>query len=226
MSSSGTERPAESPAGGAAPGGSAEGASRLLTRRTLTYLSVWSFMRVWYALMFPTRIEGLEHVPATGGVLLAANHRSYLDIPLISNVVPRHVSFVARDTLARSGILAFVMKNCGAVLIRRGTGDRPALREMAAHLELGDVVAIFPEGTRSPDGRLQAFRGGALLAARMARVPIVPVAISGTLEAWPRGRKLPRPQRFAIRFAAPVPWDAPDALERVRGEVERMLSNG
>jgi 1-acyl-sn-glycerol-3-phosphate acyltransferase len=157
-------------------------------------------------------------------VLIASNHQSFLDIPLVAIAAPRHVCFVARRSLARSGALAYVMRQCGAVLVEPGKADRTALREMVAHLEAGDCVAIFPEGTRAADGRLQAFKAGALLAARGAKVPIVPCAIRGTFHAWGKGARLPRPRRIELRFGPPVDPAAPDALERTREAIERMLA--
>jgi 1-acyl-sn-glycerol-3-phosphate acyltransferase len=133
---------------------------------------------------------------------------------------------VARDSLARSGLLAFVMRECGAVLVRRGQSDRAALRAMVEHLRLGDCLCIFPEGTRSPDGRLQAFHSGALVAARQAEVPLLPIGIRGTFDAWPRAARLPRPRRVALRFGEPVDSGADDALERVRAQIEAMVADG
>jgi 1-acyl-sn-glycerol-3-phosphate acyltransferase len=180
-------------------------------------------MNAWYLPYFRRRVAGVEHLPRDGGVLIAANHQSYLDIPLIAVAVPRHVSFVARRSLANWSWLAYVMRQCGAVLVEPGKADRAALREMARHLEAGDCVAIFPEGTRTPDGRLQEFKQGALLAARSAKVPIVPCAIRGTFEAWGKGKSFPRPRRIELRFAAPVDAAAPDALERTRAAILALL---
>jgi 1-acyl-sn-glycerol-3-phosphate acyltransferase len=199
---------------------------RVLTQPTLTYHVVRTVMRLWFFLYFRRRIEGREHLPREGGVLIAANHQSYLDIPLLSVATSRHISFVARRSLARSRILAFVMRECGAVLVDPGKPDRAALREIVAHLDAGDCIAIFPEGTRSPDGRLQAFRAGALLTARLAGVPIVPVAIRGTADAWNRRTPLPLPRKVALRFAPPIPSDRDDALELARAAIAERAGDG
>lgn len=173
------------------------------------------------------RIEGAQHLPREGGALIVANHQSYLDIPAVAASTRRHVSFVARASLARSRFLAFVMRHSGVVLIQRGTADRAALRAMARHLELGDLVTVYPEGTRSPDGRLGEFRGGALLAARMAGVPIVPAGIRGTLEALHRDARRPALGRpVAVRFGPAIDAAAPDALERARQAISAMIGDG
>jgi len=87
----------------------------------------WTVCKLWFRL----RVEGIRRIPKQGGALLAANHQSYLDILVVGATVPRHVTFVARDTLAEWWWLAFVMRRCGAILVRRGTSDRAAIRSMA-----------------------------------------------------------------------------------------------
>ena len=197
-----------------------------LVHKTLVYslvrLCVLAFLRLYNR----ARVEGIENLPPDGAVVLASNHQSLLDIPLIAMSTRRHVCFLARASLARSRPLAFLMRRCGAVLVRRGTPDRAALKAMIEHLERGDVLAVFPEGTRSLDGRLRDFRGGALLAARRARAPVVPVGIRGTRDALPRDSTAPRRRPVAIRYGAPIDPRAPDALERTRAAIEAMVGDG
>jgi 1-acyl-sn-glycerol-3-phosphate acyltransferase len=191
----------------------------------VVYWSIVHFLLMpLFRTLFPVRVQGRDQIPTAGGCLLAANHQSFIDIPLFAySVWPAHVAFVARDTLAHSRILDFIMARCGTVLIRRGQADLAAIRRIAAHLEAGDRVAIFPEGTRTQDGRLGTFKKGAVLAARMAGVPIVPCAITGSYEAWPRTRRFPRPHAIRLCFAPPVDSSLPDALDRVRASIETLL---
>lgn len=194
-----------------------------MVHRSLVYrMIIWLLVKPIYHLVYRVRVEGREHLPEDGA-LLAANHESFLDIPLVAHGAgKRHVAFVARDTLAQSRLLGFIMRQCGAVLVKRGSSDRRALREMVDHLRLGDFVGVFPEGTRTRDGRLGPFKGGVLLAAKTARVPVVPVGIVGSFEAWPRDRKLPGFGRLAVRIGAPIDPRDPDALEKLRGAVETL----
>ncbi len=187
-----------------------------LTRKTPVYRLCAGLAWLTSKLFFRLRVEGLEHLPE-GGCLLAANHQSFLDIPFLGGTVPRHVAFVARDTLAHTRWLAYVMRECGAVLVKRGARDRRALRAIVAQLEAGDCVAIFPEGTRTPDGRVHGFQAGALHAARRAGVPVVPVGIRGSFEAWPRQQRLPRPHRVRLRFGPPVDVREDSGREAVEG---------
>lgn len=209
-----------------AQGEAAPSAPKIYAHKTLVYNICRLVMLAYLKLRNRMVAEGTEHLPREGGALIVANHQSVLDIPLLAASTRRHISFVARKSLANSKLLAFIMKECGAVLIDRGAGDRAAMREMLEHIRQGDLVAIFPEGTRTHDGSVGEFKGGALLAARKAKVPIIPAGIRGSYEIWPRSQKLPGGGRIAVRYAAPVSAADKDALEQVRGAVVAGVGNG
>jgi 1-acyl-sn-glycerol-3-phosphate acyltransferase len=211
-----------------APSGAASDVRRpeVLVRKTPGYHFAWSMTRLFCEPMFRPRFEGVGHIPREGPVVVLSNHQSFLDIPLITHAIPRHVCFVARDTLRESRIVAWLLSTTGAVLIKRGTPDRAALREMVAHLERGDLLAIFAEGTRTTDGSVSEFRAGALVAARMAKAPIVPCGIRGAFEALPRRAKLPRPRKIGLRFGPPIDSAREDALEAAHSAVVAMVGDG
>lgn len=180
-------------------------------------VALWPWLRI--------RVEGRENLPEGGG-LVAANHVSWLDIPVLARVInPRHGAFVARSSLSDFAAMGLLLRHTGVIMIHRGQSDRAALRLMAEHLTQEDLVVMFPEGTRSPDGSLQPFKGGALLAARMARRPIIPCAILGSFEAWPRGRAIPRPGRVTVRFGSPVDPAQSGALDQVHQAVADLLGD-
>lgn len=181
----------------------------------------WLLTRVWHR----ARIRGREHLPA-GGFLLVANHQSFSDIPALGVTLWRHAAFVYRDSLRASRFLAWFTDRCGAIPIQRGAADRAALRAMQEHLAAGDCVVVFPEGTRSADGRMAPFRGGVLVAARKAGVPLVPAAIRGGCQAWPRTRTLPRPRRMSVEVGPPIDPSAPDALERLQAAIAGRVGDG
>ena len=187
------------------------------------YRIIRAFLVVYLKLWHRLRIEGREHLPREGGVLIASNHQSFLDIPLVAVAAPRHVAFVARSTLASSRLVNFLMRQSGSVFVRQNTADRAALEDMIAHLEHGDCVAVFPEGTRTRDGSLGTFRPGAAVAARRAGVPVVPLAIFGAFEAMPRARLIPRPRRITVRIGPPVPPGTEDTLGRARSTIAALL---
>lgn len=179
--------------------------TEVLTRATFVYRLCQLTTGVFLGVFGGWRTQGRENVPDGRGVILAANHQSFLDIPLIAlGMGRRHVCFVARDSLARSRFLAFVMRQCGAVLVRRGSSDREALRAMMEHLERGDVVSIFPEGTRTKDGSVGEFQKGALWLATKSDAAVVPVGIDGTFRVLPRDAKRPRRARMRISFGPPI----------------------
>jgi 1-acyl-sn-glycerol-3-phosphate acyltransferase len=97
---------------------------------------------------------------------------------------------------------------------------------MVEHLERGDLVAVFPEGTRTRDGSIGPLRAGALVAARQAGVPVYPIGIRGAFEAWPRERRLPRPRPIAVRVGAPLDPSAPEALARLRAALDELVGDG
>jgi len=196
----------------------------VLVDKTLTYRIVRSAVHLLLRVFFGLEVRGRGHLPQQGRIVLVVNHQSFLDIPIIAAAAARrHVSFLARDSLARWKPMAWLMRQCGAVLVRRGQADRRAVKEMIEHLEREDCLCVFPEGTRSRDGRLGEFKGGALIAARRTHAPVVPVAIEGVLDVLPRGRRLPRAARITVNIAPPLDGTTPDALERAHAEVARML---
>lgn len=128
--------------------------------------------------------EGLERIPAEGPVVLALNHIHWMDIPLSAMRVRRHTHFMAKIELFQIPILSFIIARVGTFAVRRGEGDREALRVAERLLSEGEVVVIFPEGHRSGDGNLAAGHPGAALIALRANVPIVAVSISGTQQIF------------------------------------------
>jgi 1-acyl-sn-glycerol-3-phosphate acyltransferase len=97
---------------------------------------------------------------------------------------------------------------------------------MSEHLSAGDIVAIYPEGTRSRDGTLREFKGGVVMAARLGGVRMIPVGIRGAFAAWPRGRSFPWPRRVGVRFGTPIDPTLPDARDRLQAAVAGMIGDG
>jgi 1-acyl-sn-glycerol-3-phosphate acyltransferase len=157
-------------------------------------------------------VEGLEHVPPRGGAVLAANHLSVADEYLMGAVVPRHIAFWAKSEYFNgTGMRGFAMKSLmrglGAIEVNRA-GGRAALTALDAAIPAlrgGDLVGVYPEGTRSPDARLYRGRTGAARLALLAEVPIVPVGVIGTEKVQPIGSKIPKlGLKVAIRFGKPL----------------------
>ncbi len=192
--------------------------------------AVWVLARA----MFRLSAVGGDRLPRSGPAVLVANHASWLDPILLPLVLPRKPGFLAMEELWRMPAVGFVMRSYGrlAIPVRRGTVDTAALRRALDVLADGALLIVFPEGGISPSGRLRPFhRGAALLAAR-AGAPLVPVAITGTREALPLGRIVPRPRRVTVSIGEPiaVAGSSHDELARASAqaaaEIRAMLEDG
>lgn len=169
----------------------------------------------WLVLGLISRHEviGLENVPRTGKFLLMANHVSWLDPPILGWLIPRRITFMAKEELFRNWFVRWVVANYGAFPIRRGEGDRQALREALKVLDSGGVLGMFPEGTRSRDGQLQAGQPGIALLALRSGAPVLPVAIVGTDRIWRLSSLIRRP-RFTVTIGRPFKLSESEAASR------------
>ena len=188
-------------------------------------------------LAFRPKIKGLRHVPATGPCILASNHLSFSDSVFMPLVVPRKVTYLAKAEYFNSpGIKGFVQKltfiALGQVPVDRSGGRRSeaALLTGLKILSEGDCLGIYPEGTRSPDGRLYRGRTGVARMALEARVPVIPVAMVGTYEIQPVDRSVPKIGRVGIIFGKPLDFsqyyeDARNAetLRKVTNEIMEAI---
>jgi 1-acyl-sn-glycerol-3-phosphate acyltransferase len=162
-------------------------------------------VRVWATLAFDLKVYGVRNVPRTGGVLIVSNHQGNLDPPLLGVRLPRPMSYMAKSELFRNRIFAWLIRSLGAFPVKQGTGDVGAIKETVSRLQEGRVINIFPEGSRTENGEIGPMLPGVALVVRRAGVPIVPAAIVGSFEAWPRGRKMYR--RHPVRIAYGPPLD-------------------
>ena len=151
----------------------------------------------------PVTVRGRENLPATGGVIVAANHLSLLDVPLLGYAIPRESRFPAKPELFKNPLLARFLLSLGGFPLARGEGDRRALSFSEQVLRDGVVLGIFPEGTRSRNGSLRPFHRGVALLAMSAGVPIVPAAITGSDRSLPPGSAFPRPGPMTVSFGPP-----------------------
>lgn len=160
--------------------------------------------RVLTTLGWGLKTYGLSNIPRSGGVLLVSNHQSFLD-PLVIAVHPtRPMSFMARSGLFTNPFFGWLIRNLNAFPIRQGESDVGAIRETVRRLQEGHMLNIFPEGSRTETGELQKIQHGAALVIRKAAVPVVPVAIEGSFDAWQRGKLLPRPGLIRVKYGQPL----------------------
>lgn len=151
-------------------------------------------------------VVGRDRVPAHGGVIVAANHVSYLDIPIVGCSLARRADFLAKAELFANPAVGWLFKRLGGVPIRRDGVDRTALGDVERRLAAGHVVVMYPEGTRSPDERLRDPKPGVGMLAVHTGVPVVPAYIAGTGEAWPPGARWLRSRPITVVFGEPMRW--------------------
>jgi 1-acyl-sn-glycerol-3-phosphate acyltransferase len=159
----------------------------------MTYWVLKAVLTPVLRFFYRVRVEGLEHLPAEGPVILASNHVSFCDSIFLPLVVKRRVTFVAKAEYFEKRKTAWFFRAMGQIPIRRegGSASEGALAAARGVLEAGGVFGIYPEGTRSPDGRLYRGHTGIARLALQCRAPIIPVAMIGTREAQPIGQVMP-----------------------------------
>jgi 1-acyl-sn-glycerol-3-phosphate acyltransferase len=185
--------------------------------------AAWLLLR----LLFRVEGRGTELVPRQGPLLLVANHSSVLDPPLVGAVCPRRLTFLAKAELFRVPGFGALIRRLNAYPLRREGADPGALRTAQRALAEGRAVLIFPEGTRGEEGVLREAKPGAALLAMHSGVPVVPVYVSGSGRAWPRGRRLPRPAKVRVTFGAPlrfVPAAGAERKEQYQAASRRMMA--
>ncbi|HVL81705.1 MAG TPA: (d)CMP kinase [Actinomycetota bacterium] len=164
---------------------------------------------------FRLEVHGAHNIPARGPAILAPNHRSLADIPVAGVLTKRKVWFMAKDELFRSQRTAGLLTRLGAFPVKRGRPDRKALQTALDLLRRGELVGLFPEGTRLPDARFDHVEDGIAYVALKSGAPVVPVALSGTEAIKPAGQRVPRLVRVRALVGEPV---------HLGGPVEGVLS--
>lgn len=187
------------------------------------YSLVKTFFLIFHTLYNRLEVRGRENIPPTGRLIVASNHASNVDPPLIGAVFPGYLRFLAKESLFRNPLLGFCVRSLAAVPVTREDSQRAGavMKLMLGLLQSGERIVIFPEGTRSRDGRLKPLEPGAAFLSLKADAPILPVYIAGSHDACPPGRVLYRPKKLVVTFAPPIPPDAGEGGERARRE--RMM---
>lgn len=170
------------------------------------------------------RAEGLEYLPP-GGAILVANHQSFLDIPLIVAALDREVKFLAKVELGRIPLFGRAMAAAGNMFVDR-EDPRNAIhlvREAAGRMRAGELIVIFPEGTRSGDGEVGEFRPGAFFIAQKSGLPLLPLLVDGGARALPKGSLRPRPASLVARVLPPIPCGRTVSREEMAAEARRRI---
>ncbi|MFF9494733.1 lysophospholipid acyltransferase family protein [Streptomyces flaveolus] len=184
------------------------------------YLLKYVLLGPLLRLVFRPRIEGLDHVPDSGAAIVAGNHLSFSDHFLMPAVLRRRITFLAKAEYftgpgLKGRLTAFFFRSAGQIPVDRSGKEagQAAIREGLGVLGRGELLGIYPEGTRSHDGRLYKGKVGVAVMALRAGVPVVPCAMIGTFEAQPPGRKIPKVHPVVIRFGRPLDFSRYAGME-------------
>lgn len=170
----------------------------------IVYFLGWSFFRAFYKFYCGWRVYNPERVPLEGPAILAANHASFLDPFLVGAGVKREINYLARENLFRFPVLGWVLHRWQAVPVDREGGGAKGLRAILDRLLAGGAIILFPEGTRTRDGKLQPARSGIGLTVIKSTAPVVPVRVFGTYDAYSRHMRFPHPRRVLVKYGRPL----------------------
>ncbi len=171
-----------------------------------TWYSFWCWgCKFFCILFFQPRTFNPTHIPKTGGFLLLSNHQSFVDPMFDATPIPRQCCFAARDTLFKIFFFGRFVHSFNAIPLKRGQADLTAMKTFIEKLRDGFGLVLYPEGTRTSDGKIAQIKPGFGLLARRANVPVVPVVIDGAFECWPRHKKLWRPHKVYVYYGKPIP---------------------
>lgn len=177
-------------------------------------------------LLYRVRHYGVGRIPSEGPVLVVSNHQSHFDPPLIGMACPRRMNYLARETLFRFAPFRWLIQSLDAIPIDREGLGLNGIKESLRRLKRGEMVVIFPEGTRTPDGNIQPFRPGFTTLAVRARAAILPVAIDGAFQVWPRHQSYPRLSGdIRVLYGEPIPAEQSAVMNEreLLADVERRV---
>ncbi len=180
----------------------------LAAQMSWTYRTAWWLARLSARWVYHTRVEHVERIPPVGPVILASNHASLADPPLIGGSIPRAVNFLARDTLFQIPLLGWYIRKLNAVPVNREGGGGAGLKAILDRLHGGGAILLFPEGTRTHDGNLRPARSGIGLTVIKSGAPVVPIRLHGTYDAWGRNQRFPGRGRFRVVVGQPLHFEA------------------
>lgn len=170
----------------------------------LSYCIGWTVFRLIYRFYFRWKVIDPQHVPFDGPAILASNHASFIDPPLIGSGLHRSMNYLARESLFRFPVIGWILHSWNAVPVDRDGGGAKGLRIILDRLLSGSAIILFPEGTRTTNGELQPARSGIGLIVIKSEAPVIPVRVFGTFAAYGRHHTVPRPFPIAVRYGSPI----------------------
>ena len=167
-------------------------------------------------LFFRMRTYGRENIPEKGPFLLVSNHQSYLDPIFCAIPITRRVGFLARESLFTHWLLGGMIRSVGTIPLKLGEADLAAMRKVIDVLKKGRGICLYPEGTRTTDGKITPFKPGFGLLCRRGKAAVVPVVIDGAFESWPRHKKLFSPGPIVVSYGKAISAEDAKAMGDVK----------
>jgi 1-acyl-sn-glycerol-3-phosphate acyltransferase len=165
-------------------------------------------------LFFRMHFTGLDNVPSSGPYILAVNHQSFLDPMLAGIALKGQLCFMARDSLFNNWFFGPLLSSVKAIPVRRGQADIASIKMIIARLKRGEGICLFPESTRTTNGKIAPFKGGFTLLSRRGNAPVVPVLIDGAFECWPRHKKIFHPgSKITVSYGKPISVEQITSME-------------
>ena len=203
---------------------------RSITQTALQWLVRWTF-RIQLTICYRIRVHGLENFPESGSTLICSNHQSFLDPVVLGVTSPRPLNYLARKTLFTIGPMRMFLELNDAIPIDLDSLGMTGLKESLKRLKRGEMLVLFPEGTRSDDGELLPLKPGFELLARRSKSLILPVALDGCYQAFPRDAKLPRMGEIQVVIGEPIQyeeyknWSAEETAEILQVRIAKCLAD-
>ena len=174
----------------------------------LSYRIGWTAFRLIYSTYFRWKVIDPQIVPLDGPAILASNHASFIDPPLIGSGLHRSMNYLARESLFRFPVIGWILRSWNAVPVDRDGAGAKGLRNILDRLLSGSAIILFPEGTRTYNGEPQPPRSGIGLIVIKSEAPVIPVRVFGTFAAYGRQFTIPRPYPIAVRYGSPIDFTA------------------
>ncbi len=164
--------------------------------------------RSYYEGIHKAEFFGLENIPKSGAFIIASNHASFLDPPLVGHRVPRQIYYFARRTLMKNALVSLMLPHLNTILVDRDSADIGALKKVFSVLKKGHGLLFFPEGTRTKDGNLQIFKEGVGMVACRSQATVIPTKLFGTYKTFSRYHSVPDfDSRLKVVYGKPIPYD-------------------
>jgi cytidylate kinase len=187
------------------------------------YRLIYSIARGFFKCCFRLKIEGLEHF-RPGAAIIAANHTSFYDPPVLSISCPEEVHFLARDTLFTFPLFGRLIRALNAHPVARGASDVQTFKTIVEILSQGNKLILFPEGTRSANGELKPMERGVAFLMQKTKCRVIPAYIHGAFEAWPSTKKFPKLfGSMTVIFGAPIEWDEGTNKRLAQEEITKKI---